>query len=226
MRLSIAGSLIALALTFSASLMVHSPTAAAASKASGKLHARLSHKHPDMLLMTWKGPNDETMADQIFDAYEQYKSQIQTVTLILDSPGGSVSQGERVIAVLQEIKKTAKLYTAVEAGARCASMCVFIYVQGEKRFAASASLWLFHEISHEDPHTHQVVKLDRTRWLLIVDKYWAAAGVDPKWIERVKAQAVNTNVWESGGDLLAESANLVQKPLADEQHRVMHTTSE
>lgn len=112
-----------------------------------------------------------------------------------------------------------------EAGAKCASMCVFIYVQGERRFAAPASLWLFHEIALNDPHTHQLIALKRDPWLQIVDKYWVPAGVDPNWIANVETQAVNTNVWESGAQLLAEGANLVQKPLADEQRRVVHNPS-
>ena len=78
------------------------------------------------------------MSDEISAAFEQNKSTIKKVELKLDSVGGSVAEGEKVIDVLKKIKTTHKLYTVVGAGRRCGSMCVFIYVQGQKRFAAPA----------------------------------------------------------------------------------------
>ena len=69
--------------------------------------------------------------------------------------GGSVAEGERVIDVLRQIKATHQLETVVAPGDVCASMCVFIYVQGQKRLGALTSSWLFHEVSHMDPITKQ-----------------------------------------------------------------------
>ncbi len=103
------------------------------------------------------------MSAEINEAFEQYKDRVNTVELKLDSGGGSVKEGERVISILQNIKKTHKLATAVGAGKKCGSMCVFIYVQGQKRLAAPASLWLFHEVSMKDKHTHRIARLDRVR---------------------------------------------------------------
>ncbi|MBS0234870.1 MAG: ATP-dependent Clp protease proteolytic subunit [Proteobacteria bacterium] len=224
MRFSITGGLVALLFAFAANSGINvAPAAAAHAEKHGKLHARLSERHPGMLLMSWKGPTDESMAPQIAEAYNQYKGEISAIYLILNSPGGSVRYGERAIAVLQEIKKSVKLYTGVKAGAKCASMCVFIYVQGDKRFAAPASLWLFHEVSRSDSHKH-LVSLNRDGWLKMVDRYWVPAGVDLNWIARVKAEAMSTNVWESGAQLLQENANLVQKPLSDNKLRVINAT--
>ena len=84
------------------------------------------------------------MADQIGSAFLQYRSQIRGVELKLDSPGGSVVEGERAISVLQEIKKTTKLHTDVEAGAPCATMYVYIYAQETKRLANQANHRIFH----------------------------------------------------------------------------------
>jgi len=225
MHSSLAGGLGALMVCFTSILALGVTDATAAPEKSGILHVRPSEKHPGMLLMSWKGPTDETMAPKLEAAYDEYRGQITSVYLILNSPGGSVKYGERAIAVLQEIKKTTKLYTGVKAGAQCASMCVFIYVQGEKRFAAPASLWLFHEIAHNDAH-HRLIGLDRNGWLRIVDKYWTPAGVNHNWIQRVKMEAVGTDVWKSGAQLLAENENLVQRPLADENSRQIRAPSE
>lgn len=216
----IAGAAFALA-----SLATLSGSAFADNSPHPKLHVHLSDNHPDILVMVWKGPVENTMADQIQAAFTEHKDHIRGVAFKLNSGGGSVFEGERVIAVLQQIKKTTPLHTVVEAGAKCGSMCVFIYVQGQKRLAAPASLWLFHEVSHKDPHTHQVVRLDRVSWEKLVEKYWVPAGVDAKWIDNVKTHTVGTNYWESGDSLLQEGANIIQKPLSDEQRRIVHSAS-
>jgi hypothetical protein len=195
--------------------------AAAGDASHGLFEFGLSHRHPDILVLVWKGPVNPSMADQIGSAFLQYRSQIRGVELKLDSPGGSVVEGERAISVLQEIKKTTKLHTVVEAGARCASMCVFIYAQGDKRLAAPASLWLFHEVSHKDPRTHEVFGLDRQRWLGLCDKYLLPAGVNPTWMDHVKAHTFGSNYWESGDTLLAEQSSLVQVALSNQQIRIL-----
>ena len=113
--------------------------------------------------MTWHGPIMAPMANQIRDAFESRKGQATRFVLRIASHGGSVAEGERVIEVLRQIKSTHELETVVAQGDVCASMCVFIYVQGQKRFGALTSSWLFHEVSHMDPVTKQTTKLDRRR---------------------------------------------------------------
>jgi ATP-dependent protease ClpP protease subunit len=67
------------------------------------------------------------------------------VVLFLDSAGGQVEEGDRVIEILNEIKKGHQLITVVLHGKLCASMCIPIFLQGHDRLAARASLWIFHE---------------------------------------------------------------------------------
>ena len=116
--------------------------------------------------MRWKGEVRRGMAEKIHAAFEKHKLSHSVIRLVIDSPGGSVREGERVIRVLQAIKATHRLSTVVMPGKRCGSMCVFIYVQGEKRFAAPASIWLFHEVSRSDKHTRKIYALDRGQWVL------------------------------------------------------------
>jgi hypothetical protein len=177
--------------------------------------------HHDILVMVWKGAVQKGISEKIRDAFEQNKDEITAVELRLDSTGGSVSEGERVIEVLQDIKRTHKLYTSVAAGKRCASMCVFIYAQGQRRLAAPASLWLFHEVSHFNADRTRIVSLNRASWLHLIDRYLVPAGVSPEWIEQLEARAVKTDVWESGSDLLRDGSNLVQRPLSDARRRAV-----
>jgi hypothetical protein len=177
--------------------------------------------HHNVLVMVWKGAVQKGISEQIRAAFEQNKDEITAVELRLDSTGGSVAEGERVIGVLQDIKRTHKLITTVGPGKRCASMCVFIYAQGQRRFAAPASLWLFHEVSHFNKDRTRIVALNRAAWLGLIERYLVPAGVDSDWIDKLTERAVKTDVWESGSDLLRDGSNLVQRPLSDDKVRVV-----
>ena len=139
----------------------------------GRLRVKLTTSGSEILVMSWQGPVAAPMAAQISEAFEARKSHATRVVLILDSGGGSVAEGERVIDVLGRIKQTHQLMTAVDHGQKCGSMCVFIFVQGHERVGALTSAWLFHEVSRMDPNTKQITMLNRPRWEHLIDKYFA-----------------------------------------------------
>ena len=187
--------------------------------AVGKLKLSRSAQHPDRLIMSWKGEIRPGMAKRIKSAFEKNKDKFTVIEFAIDSDGGSVREGRRVIDVLREIKKTHKLYTGVLAGRRCGSMCVFIYVQGEKRFAAPASIWLFHEVSRRDKKTKKIYELDREQWEALIDTYWLQAGVDPNWIEEMKRHTFQTDYYQTGQNLIEQHSGIVHKALSDERRR-------
>jgi hypothetical protein len=161
------------------------------------------------------------MAKAIRAAFEKHKDSFSVIEFIINSGGGSVKEGERVIEVLQDIKKTHRLYTGVLAGKTCGSMCVFIYVQGQKRFAAPASIWLFHEVSRSDKRTHKIYELDRPQWEKLIEKYWLPAGVNPTWIAEMKEHTFKTDYYQSGQSLLDHDSGIVHKALSDERRRIV-----
>ena len=61
------------------------------------------------------------------------------VVLFLDSAGGQVGEGDRVIEALNEIKLRHQLITVVPHGKLCASMCIPIFLQGEDCLAAATA---------------------------------------------------------------------------------------
>ena len=61
------------------------------------------------------------------------------VVLFLDSAGGQVEEGDRVIEALNEIKLRHQLITVVAHGKLCASMCIRIFLQGEDCLAAATA---------------------------------------------------------------------------------------
>ena len=99
----------------------------------GELRVSLSSTRAGTVLLYWTGPVAAPMANQIRDAFESRQGQATRFVFRIASYGGSVAEGERVIEVLRQIKSTHQLETVVAQGDVCASMCVFIYVQGQKR---------------------------------------------------------------------------------------------
>jgi ATP-dependent protease ClpP protease subunit len=87
------------------------------------------------------------MGDDLRAALGEYGTTLNRVVLFLDSAGGQVEEGNRVIEALNEIKLRHQLITVVPHGKLCASMCIPIFLQGEDRLAARASVWIFHEVA-------------------------------------------------------------------------------
>lgn len=193
----------------------------AAAAEGGSLKLLPPEKSPDAIVMAWEGAIAQPMADQIRRAFQENKDRARRVVFRISSGGGFVSEGERVIEVLRDIRKTHRLETVVERGHRCGSMCVFIYLQGEHRIAALSSLWLFHEFSFHDPQTRQITRLDRTGWERLVNKYFGPAGVSPEWTERMKPLTIKSDFWQTGADLQNDKSGIFHQALGNQQERLI-----
>ena len=99
------------------------------------------NKAEGRLEIEWSGPIVAGMADDVQAAVSRYEQELKRVVLFLDSAGGLVEEGDRVIGVLNEIKRRHRLATVVLHGKLCGSMCIPIFLQGNERVAARASLW-------------------------------------------------------------------------------------
>jgi ATP-dependent protease ClpP protease subunit len=201
------------------SLVAHVIPAAALEVPRGELKVSVSNTRANTMLLTWSGPIMAPMANQIKDAFESRKGQATRFMFRISSYGGSVAEGERVIEVLRQIKATHELETAVTQGDVCASMCVFIYVQGQKRYGALTSSWLFHEVSHMDPVTKQTTKLDRAAWERLVDRYLRPAGVSDAWIADLKPRTIDSDYWQTGADLITSNSGIIHESLANQTAR-------
>ena len=200
------------------SLVGQGVSASAEGLQRGELKISLAKSQDGTVHLAWNGPVAAPMASKIREAFEDRKEQASRFVLLLSSNGGSVAEGERVIEVLRQIKKTHSLDTAVTQGERCASMCVFIYVQGQKRYGALTSAWLFHEVSRKDPVTKQIT-LDRNAWERLVDKYFPAAGVSQDWTAKMKQLTIETDYWQTGADLVQANSGIIHLPLGNQQPR-------
>jgi ATP-dependent protease ClpP protease subunit len=183
------------------------------------LRVTISNVRSGTVVLNWRGAIMPPMANQIRDAFEAHRRQASRFVLRISSQGGLVPEGERVIELMRQIKATHQLDTVVTQGDVCASMCVFIYLQGQKRFGALTSSWLFHEVSHIDQATKQTTKLDRGAWERLVEKYMGPAGVSESWITDMKPRTVNSDYWQTGADLINSSSGIIHEALANQTTR-------
>src|SRR5262249_16774506 len=131
------------------------------------------------------------------------------VVLFLDSAGGQVEEGDRVIHILNGIKPTHRLITAVLDGNLCASMCIPIFLQGENRLAGRTSQWIFHEAARQGANGREQMQ----ETLRLFDKYYVPAGVSADWIKSIVPIIKRAQLWQSGSDLIKTNTGIVTHPL-------------
>src|SRR5687768_14277206 len=105
-------------------LATHVRPASAEEVGQGRLRVKGATSGSNTVVMAWHGESAAPMAAQLNEAFEARKAGATRFVLLLDSGGGSVAEGERVIDVLRRIKQTHELMTAVAHGHKCGSMCV------------------------------------------------------------------------------------------------------
>lgn len=98
----------------------------------------------DAVGLRYTGPLAPPLARELRKLLLSEPQQFNHVVLELDSSGGELSYVKELVTVLQEVRGRMELTTRVMEGALCASGCVPLFMQGEKRKASGASLWVFH----------------------------------------------------------------------------------
>jgi hypothetical protein len=165
------------------------------------------------LEIDWSGLVVAGVADELRASVAKYGTALKRVMLFLDSAGGQVDEGDRVIAVLNEIKQRHRLATVVPHGKLCASMCIPIFLQGDDRFAARASLWIFHEASQPQANGGQRTDIMET-WRLF-RKYYGSSGVSMHWLKGIAPMIKGADLWQTGGDLIDAKTGIIMYALGD-----------
>lgn len=172
------------------------------------------------VFLRWEGTIAAPMATQIQAAFDAFKANRRRFVLVLNTGGGSVAEGERVIAILQQMRKSHQVDTAVERGARCGSMCVPVYLQGETRFGARASAWLFHEVTRPGSGYGRNKKVEGS-YMRLIEKYWVPAGVSRPWIDRMLPLATDYDYWQTGENLIVDKAGIITRPIENRSRRAL-----
>ena len=159
------------------------------------------------------------MADDLRAALGKYETTLNRVVLFLDSAGGQVDDGDHVIEVLKDIKLRHQLITVVTHGKLCASMCIPIFLQGEDRLAARASIWLFHEAAQRQ--ANGVLRTDTAQTWRLFRKYYVPAGVSMHWVKSIAPMIKEADLWQTGGDLISAKSGIIMHPLGDRTERAI-----
>ena len=181
----------------------------------GKLDVR-DAPEDETVFLRWRGKIDAPMASRIAETFERHQADGRKFVLTLSSPGGSLDHGAKVVRLLRKIAETHNLETVVEAGRVCASMCVPVYLQGQRRTAAADAKFMFHEVSFRESVSRDEIDVPDAAKVIATDrlfiKYFTSAGVPEAWIAKVRADmAGGSDVWKTARALADENAGIVQQ---------------
>ena len=98
----------------------------------------------DAIGLRFRGPLTYPLAENLRDLLLQTPPAYKHVVLELDSEGGELSYLLKLIEVLGQVRQKTEFTTRVMGGGICASGCVAAFMQGQKRKASGASVWVFH----------------------------------------------------------------------------------
>jgi ATP-dependent protease ClpP protease subunit len=208
---------------------------------SGNVAARqtLSIKEePDRVVLGWSGPVQEPMSERVAAALDRYKADRRRLVLILNSPGGSIEHGRRVVAAIHSRDRA--LDTFVQKAGVCASMCVPIFLAGTERMADPEALFMFHETSltssaretmkesvrenvRENNKRQQIPASEEAAFSETVNAIEAQVtdelfrndigirGVNKAWLAMMRKKIPGRDVWVSGQQLVDERSGIVDR---------------
>lgn len=200
-------------------------SAATATTANAKMRV-FYHEDRQMVRIVWTGRIQKPMARQFRQAIKKWHGRAQDgFQLILNSRGGKVSEGRKVIDILRRLKRTRRLTTAVYPGMTCGSMCIPIFLQGEERSAGTATLWLLHEVSRSDPKTKKLIELNPKKTQNSFRNYFLPAGVPQAWIDMITKKIRGRDVWWTGGQIYKSGSNIITRRLNSTRKRKLYRPS-
>ena len=176
---------------------------------TGQLAVR---QNGDIVILTWTGEVELPMHTLLLRAFEEWRNKSKRFVLQLNSPGGSVREGGDVVELLQRIKRTHTLDTYVASNEICMSMCVPIFLQGNKRVAAPDARFMFHEPKrfYDDGSEAKGFSFERevlTRRLFT--RYFTNSPMYANWRVQLEKDWIGKDIFKSGKQLLEERSKIV-----------------
>lgn len=179
----------------------------------GRLVVSQSDVVPGAVEFLWSSEVDLPMARRFYEAFDEWKDKTRHFVIRLNSPGGSLDEGRDVIKVIERMKKTHRVDTYVGPLENCLSMCVPIYLHGQRRLAHPKSQWMFHEPRSVDFFTDKEVKepeFERQRMVKkYVQKYFVNSPINKKWLNQLLKQWQGKDIWLTGQQLVDTNSNVI-----------------
>lgn len=181
-------------------------------------------EQPERIVLGWSGPVQEPMSERVAAALDRYKADRRRLVLILNSPGGSIEHGRKVVAAIRGRDRPVE--TLVQKAGVCASMCVPIFLAGTKRMADPEAYFMFHQASltgsakekmkgqefsaSEKDLLSQVVKTIETE---ATDDLFrndiGIRGVSAAWLAMMRKKISGQDIWVSGQQLVDEGSGII-----------------
>jgi len=166
----------------------------------------------NVVILAWTGEVELPMHTLLMRAFNDWRDRSQHFLLQLNSPGGSIREGGDVVELLQRIKRTHQFDTYVASREICMSMCVPIFLQGNKRIAAPDARFMFHEPKrfYDDGSEAKGFSFERealTRRFFT--RYFENSAMDVDWRVQLEKNWIGKDIYKSGKQLVEEHSNIV-----------------
>jgi len=172
-------------------------------------------ERPGEVVLRWRGQIEAPLAGRLDEAYRAHAGSTRRFVVALHSPGGSLEHGREVIGQLRRMQRTHMVDTVVEAKRACGSMCVPVYLAGQRRTAAPQARFMFHEVSFRDSFSGKVEQVPKEAVGRATDqffeRYLKPAGLDPRWLADLREAVRGKNVWRTAEELIEQRAGVVHE---------------
>jgi ATP-dependent protease ClpP protease subunit len=181
-------------------------------------------EQPDRIVLGWSGPVQEPMSERVAAALDRYKADRRRLVLILNSPGGSIEHGRKVVSAIRARDRA--IDTVVQKAGVCASMCVPIFLAGSRRIADPEAYFMFHEASlnNSAPQKTKRPEFSDSERVLFEQAVKVIAanatdelfhndigirGVSAAWLDGMRKKIPGRDVWMSGQQLVDERSGII-----------------
>lgn len=186
------------------------------------------NEEADRIVLGWSGPVQEPMSEHLAAAFDRYGRDRRRLVLILNSPGGSIEHGRKVVAAIRA--RDRGIDTLVEKAGVCASMCVPIFLAGARRIADPEAYFMFHQVSlnssakdgmKEHIKGRELSDVEKASFARVVksiethvtDEFFrndiGIRGVSAVWLAGMRQKISGRDVWMSGQQLVDEGSGIV-----------------
>lgn len=181
-------------------------------------------EEPDRIVLGWSGPVQEPMSERVAAALDRYRNDRRRLVLILNSPGGSIEHGRKVVAAIRARNRA--IDTQVQKEGVCASMCVPIFLAGTRRTADPDAYFMFHRASLNNSAKDNIKRKElgeaekalvsdivETIETQVTDDLFrndiGIRGVNGVWLAGMRKKITGRDVWMSGQQLVDEGSGIV-----------------
>lgn len=179
----------------------------------GRLVVRQLEDGERSVVLSWHHDIEVPMVQRFREAFEEWRGKTGRFVIELSSRGGALYEGRKLVELIDDIRRTHRIDTLVGPDGICLSMCVPIFMTGERRMAAGSSKWMFHEPRFFNSVTDEETDVpDRERKALaerFFARYFSHPDISPQWRAALKREWQGKDVWRTGAELVREQSGIV-----------------